>query len=243
VRDPRRPDTPFWVEPHAVQEDRLKLSQEESHHLLRVHRSAPGAPFDAVDGAGNGYDCVLESIDDGLAVGRIVGRSRGSGELGTSITLLVGLPDSGPAEAVTGFAVPLGVSAIDFASCARSGRPPLPSSRLDRLARIARSACKQSRRSRLPEIRSSPSLASAVALLPSSRRFLADPGGAALAPTAIDCTERAVAIAVGPPGGFDLTEGGLLRSAEFQPISLGPSRLATDSASITLLAMVRNLLL
>ncbi len=186
---------------------------------------------------------MLETVQDGLAAGRIVGRCRDSGELAASITLIVGLPDPGPAESVVGLAVPLGASAIDFVACARSGRPPLTPSRLDRLARIARSACKQSRRSRLLGIRSSPSLDAALALLPPSRRYVADPGGPALAFIRLDPSERALAIAVGPPGGFDLREAELLRQAQFGPISLGPSRLTTETASAALLVLARNLLL
>jgi 16S rRNA (uracil1498-N3)-methyltransferase len=228
------------VEPSAVRGDRLTLSAEESHHLLRVHRATAGCPFDAVDGAGNAYDCVLESADRGFAVARIVGRRLGAGELRTPLLLLVGLPEAGPAEAVVGFAVPLGVVAIDFAACARSGRPPLSASRLDRLGRIARSALKQSRRSRLPDIRSSDSLSAALALLPPGPRYVADPDGAPLAGESGAPGEAAVTMAVGPPGGFESRESALLGAAGFLPISLGPSRLATETAALALLSVVRN---
>jgi 16S rRNA (uracil1498-N3)-methyltransferase len=193
-----------------------------------------------VDGAGNAYECVLDSTDRGVAVARIVGRRSGAGELETPLVLLAGLPDSGPAESVVGFAVPLGVTAIDFAACVRSGRPPLSAARLDRLDRIARSALKQSRRSRLPEIRSSGSLAAAIALLPPGPRYVADPAGDRLASGPTNSREVAVAIAVGPPGGFDSRESALLGSARFLPISLGPSRLATETAAVSLLSIVRN---
>ncbi len=243
MREPRRPDTIFWVEPSAVQGDMLTLDAEESHHLLRVHRADRGTPFLAVDGVGGSYDCVLETIDRGIAIGRVAKRSVKLGEPPAPIRLLVGLPDAGPAETVVVHAVPLGATMIDFVACARSGRPPLGGARLDRLIRIARSALKQSRRSCLPAIRSSATLDLALADLHATHRFVADPQGRGileLSPTGGG--ERDVVLAVGPPGGFSEPEASLLRGREFTPISLGNSRLSTETAAIALLVSARNLL-
>ena len=125
MREPRRPDTIFWVDPSAVQGDRLTLDLEESHHLLHVHRAVVGTQFVAVDGVGVTYECLLESSDRGLAVGSVIRTLPEQGEPPVPITLLVGLPDAGPAETVVAHAVPLGASAIDFVACTRAGRPAL----------------------------------------------------------------------------------------------------------------------
>ena len=216
------------------------MDREESHHLLHVHRAVPGTAFVAVDGAGGTYECLLESSDRGVVVGTIGRRSSGQGELSVSIALLVGLPDAGPAETVVAHAVPLGVSAIDFVASARAGRPALGTTRIDRLSRIAVSALKQSRRSRLPAIRSSASLQAALALLGDGPRFLADPGSPSRIQPASDELQGFISLAVGPPGGFTDEEAGALLGAGFQPISLGGSRLTTETAAIALLAVVRN---
>ena len=239
-RSVRRPDTVFWVDPSAVGPDRLALDADESRHLLHVHRASKGAPFTAVDGAGCAYECILDATAGSLVEGRIVERHRDRGELAVPIRLIAGLGDTESVEAVVELAVPLGVGAIDLASCLRSGRPPLTPSRLDRLARVARAAMKQSRRSRAPEVRSSTSLAAAVALAASGVRVFADPDGRPLHPTSSRSGEGAITIAVGPPGGFDADERSLLLGQEFVPISLGPSRLRTELAAATLLAVVRN---
>ncbi len=240
MREARRPDTTFWVEVSAVDGDRLALGKEESHHLLRVHRASVGTPFEAVDGAGGSYECVVESTRGGIAVGRIVKVGRGEGELHFPIALLVGLPDSGPVEAVVIHAVPLGATTIDFMACARSTRPPIEPKGLARLGRLARSALKQSRRSRLPEIRSSASLKAAVEAVGPGLRFFADVHGGPRIAAPPDRIQSLVSLAVGPPGGFDGDEVGLLRTSEFSPISLGPSRLSTETAAITLIALARN---
>ncbi|HKW50717.1 MAG TPA: 16S rRNA (uracil(1498)-N(3))-methyltransferase [Candidatus Eisenbacteria bacterium] len=237
---PRRPDTIFWVEPDAIRGDRLKLDREESHHLLNVFRAIPGTRFVAVDGAGGTYECHLESSDRGVAVGTIEHRSTGKGELSVPITLLVGLPDAGPTETVVAHAVPLGASAIDFVASARAGRPALGPSRLGRLSRVAVSALKQSRRSRLPSIRSSASLEEAIGLLGEGPRYAADPASPSRIKPASDKLQGFISLAVGPPGGFTDEESGTLREYGFRPISLGDSRLTTETAAIALLAVIRN---
>lgn len=240
MRDARRPDTVFWVEPASVDGGRVMLSRDESHHLLDVFRASVGTPFEAVDGVGSTYACVLESAERGIAVGRVVDTVQDRGELSNPLVLVIGLADPAAAETVVAHAIPLGAAAIDFISCERSGRPALPASRLERLDRIARSATKQSRRSRLATVRSSASLGEAMESLGPGPRFVADPGGSALALGTHLPPEASIAIAVGPPGGFTPDELDQLERGRFHRISLGPSRLTTETASIAMLSLARN---
>lgn len=250
-RSARTPDTAFWVDRADVEEGsgRLRLSADESRHLLRVFRAKAGTSFEAVDGLGVLYRCVLESDRDSIAVGRIESRVEEAGELPFGIALVVGLPEMAQAETIVEQAVPLGASRIDFAVTARSGPGPLSRPRLERLERIARSALKQSRRTRLPVVSSSDDLAGALdqalAAAPGTRfRWLADPEGAPPQASAsdgyLDPTHPSLLLAVGPPGGFPSEERGLLLREDFVPISLGPSRLTTSTASIALLVSARN---
>lgn len=249
ARPGRVPDSPFWVEPESVDAagSRLRLSPEESHHLLRVFRAAPGTSFEAIDGAGTLYRCVLEGADGGAAVGRIESRETDARELPGSIALLVGLPDFGQAEALVEHAVPLGATWIDFVAAVRSGREAFSPVRLERLERLSRSALKQSRRTRKPALRSSGTLEEALAAVgPATARFVADPEGReALSLPKLENADAqlSVALAVGPPGGFLQEETGLLHASGYRPISLGPSRLSTSTASIALLSLARNLVL
>jgi RsmE family RNA methyltransferase len=153
----------------------------------------------------------------------------------------VGLPDAGPTETVVEHAVPLGATAIDFFTAARSGRPPLASARLERLHRIARAALKQSRRCRMPTLRSSPSLEVALGRLEEGRRYVADPAGARASLEVGERRQLPVILAVGPPGDFDDAERALLSRSDFSPISLVENRLATEAAAAAILAVARNL--
>ncbi len=237
---PRRPDTPFWVEPASVGKDRLRLSPEESHHLLHVHRAAPGVPFEATDGRGSLYECVLEFVEHRSAVGCIVQHRRDVGELRRTIELLVGLPEWSATEQIVSLCVPLGVGALDFAACGRSGRGALSTSRLSRLERLARAGVKQSRRTRLPRIRSSPNLEEALVGLEAPLRFAGDIEGDRWDLSVPESIQVNVALAVGPPGAFTEPERVLLEEAGFRLISLGSSRLTTEAAATALLSLARN---
>jgi 16S rRNA (uracil1498-N3)-methyltransferase len=243
VNRPRLPDSPFWVEPEAVGPQHVRLSVEESHHLVHVHRAKEGTPFQATDGQGGFFECVLESVERRSVVGRIVERREGWGELPRAVHLLVGLPDWSAVEAVIEHGVPLGAGTFDFVTCERSGHEGPGAARVERLERVARAGLKQSRRSRLPRIQSSRSVRAAVQALPPGQRFVADPEGDLFVSGLDESAQAIVQIAIGPPGSFTSEERELLGAAGFASISLGPSRLTTETASIALLSLVRNSLL
>ena len=238
----RLPDTPFWVDPESVASDHLTLSAEESHHLLRVHRAREGTPFEAIDGQGNLYRCSVRSVDRRAVIGKILDRAREVGELKRPFELIVGMPDWRPVEQIVEHGVPLGVSLLDFVPCERSAHVVLGAQRLARLERIARAGLKQSRRTRLPALRSSASLGEAVAAAAAGTRLVADPDGPVAAIGTVGTAQSAISLTVGPPGGFTPEEYDFLRGQGFMPISLGPSRLTTETASIALISVIRNIL-
>lgn len=240
MRAPRRPDTLFWVDPARIAGTRLTLDADESRHLLRVFRAEPGTPFTATDGAGTHYRCRLADEHHGEARAEILERVTGAGELGRDLHLLVGLPETRAVEVIVEHAVPLGVASIVLAACRRSGRDELGPLKMERIERIAVASVKQSLRSRLPRLGTTPSLHAALEEVPAGARWVADAHGQAPPDLSAESPQLPVTLAVGPPGGFDDGEEALLRSAGFRPISLGPSRLTTETAAVTLLAAARN---
>ena len=240
VRGARRPDTLFWADSSRIAGNRLSLDPDESRHLLRVFRAEPGTPFEATDGAGTRYRCRLVEDHHGEARAEIEEREEGVGELPAPVHLLVGLPDSRAAEVIVEHAVPLGVASILFAACRRSGRDELGEAKLERLERIAIAGVKQSLRSRLPILGTTATLSAALEAAGQGPRLLADPAGPAQFTIPPEGHQAPITIAVGPPGGFDEGEEAALRASGFQRISLGPSRLTTETASIAALVTIRN---
>ena len=244
--DPRRPDTPFWVEPASVEGDTLRLSAKESHHLLHVLRAALGTPFEAVDGAGLLYECALAGVEHRLAVGRIIARSEEAGELPGTLQLIVGLPDFASTEALVARAVPLGVHAIELVETERGGGWRATEARRERLLRLARASVKQSRRTRLPHIRFPgrlESLLEANGRGAAGSRFLADSRGRFWSQDAPAGVLSHVTLAVGPPGGFSDGERARLGDLGYEAISLGMNRLRTEDAACVILVLARERIL
>ena len=71
---------------------------------------------------------------------------------------------------------------------------------------------------------------------------MADPAGRPGLRPGDEILKGSISLAVGPPGGFTPEEAEELRAVGFEPISLGNSRLTTETAAITLLAVARNCL-
>jgi RsmE family RNA methyltransferase len=82
-------------------------------------------------------------------------------------------------------------------------------------------------------------------LIGSGLRLVADPAAARPAGAAVQgaVNPPRVLLAVGPEGGWNEFELGLLEAHGFNPISLGPRTLRTDTACIALLALVHEALL
>lgn len=241
--EPRAPDSLFWVEPDAVEGATLRLAPEESRHLIRVFRATPGAPFEAVDGRGRSFHCVLVSAGREGAVGRVLACQEEAGELPEPLCVLVGMPAPAAAEELVGRAVPLGTTRVVFFQAERGERWRASPSRVARFDRVARAALKQCRRSRLPSIQFAGSGAEGIAAATGGVRYLADPDGGSWSESVAPGVSQGVVLGVGPPGGLTEPERALFRSAGFIPISLGPTRLTTGDATAALLSLARERIL
>ena len=75
---------------------------------------------------------------------------------------------------------------------------------------------------------------------PGTRRIVAHPRGAARMRDLVKPEPAGVLLAVGPEGGWNAFELGMLESRGFQPVGLAGGALRTDVACIALLALVRE---
>ena len=131
-------------------------------------------------------------------------------------------------------AVEIGVGEITLLNCDHSERSFL---KTDRLEKLAVSAMKQSLHTLLPEIHPAVSLRDLLSTFRfplSTQKFIAhceaDKPRTPLA-TALKPGHDAVVL-IGPEGDFSEEEIALALECGFQPVSLGPSRLRTETAAL-----------
>jgi 16S rRNA (uracil1498-N3)-methyltransferase len=193
------------------------------------------------DGRGGEYHATLAA--GGTAeVARHVAIER---ESPLALTLLQGWIATDKLEWVVEKAVELGAARIALAPCGRSV-VRLAGARLDRrierLRDIAVAACCQSGRNRIPPVDAHASLAAALeACRAAGVALVLDPG--ATQPL-LDAARRggdAIALAVGPEGGFEPDEVALAERAGYRPVRLGPRVLRTETAGLAALAALQSL--
>lgn len=223
----------------------VRLDREESGHCVRVLRHRAGDEISVIDGLGTLFRCRLTAADPKEAEAEIFERVPGFGAVPYRLTMAVC-----PTKNIDRFewfaekATEFGVDAIVPTIGDRSERKVL---KPERMQRILLSAAKQSLKARIPELREAVSV----------REFLAGQGDDDASLKLICCcfepeggrktvmeAIRAVAhgtpvtVLIGPEGDFSDDEVALAMEKGWIPVSLGESRLRTETAALAAVAAV-----
>lgn len=233
--------THFFMD--QVDGDQVILSREDSHHLLRVLRAAVGTEFVVLAG-GMRYECVLEEVRDGIALGRVASSRPATGEPPIRITLFQGLAKGEKMETVIQHGTELGITEFAPVATARSVvklDPKKAADRTERWQRIAREAAEQSRRGAVPRVAPLQSWREAVGRVAEFDLALVpwEEGGRPLREALAEHPEAAsFAVFIGPEGGLTAEEVDLARQAGAIPVTLGPRILRTETAPLAAAAAI-----
>jgi 16S rRNA (uracil1498-N3)-methyltransferase len=126
-------------------------------------------------------------------------------------------------------AAEVGINRISLLRCAHSERREL---RTDRLEKILVSAMKQSGQAYLPALEPIADFADFIRRPHPAQRFIAHCAPGSKAPLQSICRPADALILIGPEGDFSPSEIALATEEGFAPISLGPSRLRTETAGL-----------
>ena len=224
--------------------------RDEQHHLARALRKKPGDAVQFVDGEGWIYNGVLVRMKPEIEI-EIRDRRRDCESELPKVTLAPSLLKGTRLDTVVEKATELGVAAILPIRSARTvagNRPAGGKSgqRLERWRRIALSAMKQSLRARLPRIEPVTGMEDIVGTVSSYDLALIaweEEGERRLDLAAgLDAKARRVLLMIGPEGGFSGEEIAMAREAGMVTVSLGRSRLRSDTAAIVGLALLMSVL-
>jgi 16S rRNA (uracil1498-N3)-methyltransferase len=214
------------------------LDAEESRHAVRVLRLREGDEMNVTDGRGNLYRCQIVEANDKACVVE-ASELLSASHFPLSTLHLAVAPTKNPSrmEWLVEKAVEIGVGEITLLNCDHSERSFL---KTDRLEKLAISAMKQSLHTVLPEIHPAVKLSdwlhSNIQTFKHSniQRFIAhceaDKPRVPLA-TALQPGKDTVVL-IGPEGDFSEDEIALALECNFQPVSLGPARLRTETAAL-----------
>jgi 16S rRNA (uracil1498-N3)-methyltransferase len=250
----------FILPPEYGGESRIELTGDEFKYLCLVLRLKAGSRVPAMDAAGNRYVLEIERVMKGscsAALRPIKEADPAAGEASRlpRIVLFQGLPKGKKIDLIIRQACESGVSEIvpmdcDF-SVARSGDSVSAAAKRNRWERIAREAGQQSGSSAMTAIATPVAADLAAAAWKSgdgsgnSRAlfFHQVPLARSSLHSYLIGNPVAVAVAVGPEGGFSEREVGIFRDAGFVPIYLGASVLRTETAALFAVAAVSVILL
>jgi len=209
----------------------LFLSEEESKHCIKVLRHTLGDTLEVVDGAGAKFKVRITNVNSKKTKFEIISHER---KLDLPYYVHIGIAPTKQIERTEWFlekAIEIGVDEISFFFGRHSERKNI---NMDRMLKKAISAMKQSLKYQLPIIKLYQDFESMISYIPSEQsRYIAhvDFENTLQLKEAVKVNENSIVL-IGPEGDFNSKELDFALSKGFQKVSLGPSRLRTETAGI-----------
>jgi len=225
----------FFVPAAAVHDGRAAVEGDDAAHLARSLRAAPGERIVVVDDAGAEHGVVLESVAPARVEGAVEWSRAATGEPRLAVHVVQALAKDGMDELVEALSE-VGATAIWPVVTRRTvvrldaGRAE---HRVQRWNAIARNAAGLAGRARPPVVHPLRDLHGIRDAVPAGTRMLVCSTTAQMPLAGIDLRDTAaVAVCIGPEGGFDADE---LRTLDAEPVHLGPRTLRARLAGVVAL--------
>jgi len=221
-----------------------QLPETEAHHCLKALRMQPGDVIQLTDGKGFFYQAEIVEI----YLRGIAGQARNDRILNhCRVKLLETIPQpplwkgrieialapTKNLDRIEWFAekaTEIGIDKISFLRCRFSERKEMPT---ERILKIMISAMKQSEKARLPELQAMTGFKEFIRQDFDGRKFIAHCYQDEKIPLAQACRNHEnVLVLIGPEGDFSEEEISLAKECKYIPVSLGESRLRTETAAL-----------
>ena len=213
-----------------------RVAAAEAHHMRDVMRLRPGDVVTLIDDSGSTWSGSIAAFDRDGAQVRIAkveaARARPALILAPAIV-------KGPRmDFIIEKAAELGATELWPVVCARSvGKPP-GREKTQRWSRLATAASKQSLALPPMRVNEPRRFTALIQSVPRDTLALICTAGAEPMTEVIEkMRPRAILIATGPEGDFDLNEMDSAQAAGFARVGLGPNRLRSETAAIAALAI------
>ena len=214
-----------------INSNTLILSEEESKHCIKVLRLDTGSLMHLVDGIGGFYDAVIEDPHPKRTKLKIVNKLENFGK--RNHYLHIAIAPTKNIERVEWFlekATEIGIDEITPIICDRSERKEI---KTERLNKVITSAVKQSIKAFHPKLNEAIRFSDFIAKTANAQKFIAhcmDSGKVTIKEQLI--AKGNYLVVIGPEGDFSFEELEVAIANNFIPVSLGDSRLRTETAAL-----------
>ncbi|TGE28406.1 16S rRNA (uracil(1498)-N(3))-methyltransferase [Hymenobacter metallicola] len=206
------------------------LPEDESKHAVRVLRLGVNDPVGLVDGRGGVYQAVVADANPKRCQLRLTATEQVIPRSYFTHVAVAPTKNLDRMEWLVEKAVEIGVERITFLRCARSERREL---KLERLEKIAVSALKQSGQAWLPRLDELTDYAAFIPTVAPATTFIAHlEEGERTALARVAALGAGCCVLIGPEGDFTPAEIELARQRGIRPVTLGASRLRTETAAL-----------
>ena len=235
----------FFLPQSSFGPGQVSLPESVQHQIKNVLRMGAGEQVIALDPQGMEYRLELVLAPEGNFTGKILSQAMNRAEARTRITLCLPLTQREKFEWVLQKGTEAGVAAfqplVTLRSLVQDGA--LVEKKRARWEAIIKEAAEQCGRGRLPELKETLSLKDALVNLPQTHDRSWRPGwmsGRSVWRTPWRALQSggALALFIGPEGGFDPAEIDAMREVGVQPFSLGARVLRMETAAILAPALV-----
>jgi 16S rRNA (uracil1498-N3)-methyltransferase len=228
----------IFISPEELSGDRVSFSGKDARYLHKVLRLKAGDRVEICDGTRD-FLIRLTDCSRGAVTGTVIESGLLAEPEGVEIILGFSTVRPGPIQEILRHGTELGVSRFVPILSLRANRRP--AERKQRWETVVASASAQSRRSILPEIEDPVSFDQFIQRHGQEElRLLLSTGPEAAPILAIleEHAPRKVTILAGPEGGLDVSEVKKAIDVGFEPVSLGPGILRSETAAVVAAGMV-----
>jgi 16S rRNA (uracil1498-N3)-methyltransferase len=228
---------PYFYEPEiSPAATAFTLSEETSKHCIKVLRMEKGEQLNITDGKGNLFTATIlieDKKNTEVKIGSTVTSPQQKRKVAIGISLL---KNTGRFEWFLEKATEIGVSEIIPLICSRTERQHF---RYDRMNAVLIAAMLQSQQSWLPELHEPRSFEQV--LVSAHQKFIAHCAEEQKKEIKDISISENVLMLIGPEGDFTPDEISSALHSNFQPVSLGQTRLRTETAGVVATTLLMNL--
>lgn len=220
----------FYNKDLSKDDSRLIIDREESTHIVKVLRKKIGDTIYITNGKGILFTTVIDIINKNSTELKIINTKQ---ELKSKFHINIAVAPTKMNDRIEWFvekSTEIGINTISTVLCEKSERKKI---KIDRLEKITISAMKQSLQLHKPIIHELVSFERFIRNCKSENKFIAHcKEDEKLFLGDCELNLNTITVLIGPEGGFSQKEIGLAEENGFISVSLGNTRLRTETAAI-----------